>query len=195
MNAKACSQCREVKSLDDFPKEPRGKGGRRANCKACQSIRNREQYEAHRAKRLAYRKAQHAANREKENSRMRAYDAANRQAKLARLKAHREANREEAARRTRSWRKANPDRCRLYQQRKRARKMAIPYEDVDPGRIYLRDEGICGICGGKTDPADWHLDHIIPLARGGHHLYANVQVAHPFCNMSKGAREEVQVAA
>jgi 5-methylcytosine-specific restriction endonuclease McrA len=40
----------------------------------------------------------------------------------------------------------------------------------------------------KVDPANWHLDHVVPLSRGGEHSYANVQVAHPFCNLSKGPR-------
>lgn len=31
-------------------------------------------------------------------------------------------------------------------------------------------------------------DHIVPLAEGGEHSYANVQVAHVFCNRSKGGR-------
>jgi len=30
------------------------------------------------------------------------------------------------------------------------------------------------------------LDHITPMARGGHDLESNLQPAHPLCNMSKG---------
>jgi 5-methylcytosine-specific restriction endonuclease McrA len=33
-----------------------------------------------------------------------------------------------------------------------------------------------------------HLDHIVPLARGGEHSYANTQPAHPTCNRRKGAK-------
>jgi 5-methylcytosine-specific restriction endonuclease McrA len=32
-----------------------------------------------------------------------------------------------------------------------------------------------------------HIDHVIPLARGGEHSYANAQAAHGPCNMRKGA--------
>jgi 5-methylcytosine-specific restriction endonuclease McrA len=31
----------------------------------------------------------------------------------------------------------------------------------------------------------FHVDHIMPLAKGGLHCYTNVQVAHPKCNLSK----------
>ena len=54
--------------------------------------------------------------------------------------------------------------------------------------MFKRDKGRCGICRKKVDPADWHLDHIVPLSRGGEHSYANVQVTHPFCNESKGTK-------
>lgn len=198
MSTRTCTQCGAEKALAEFPKDPRGRGGRRANCKACQRIRAREQYEAHREKRLAYRRVHYAANREKLIKEMRAYDAANHEAKLARLKAYREAHREESVERAKAWRLANPERCRAHGQIKRARKKRVPYEKVDPAVVYRRDEGRCGICGEMTDPNDWHLDHIIPLSRGGHHLYLNVQVSHPVCNIAKGARmpgEEIQVAA
>lgn len=54
--------------------------------------------------------------------------------------------------------------------------------------LFRRDKGRCGLCGKKVDPANWHMDHIVPLSQGGEHSYANMQVAHPFCNVSKGAR-------
>lgn len=59
---------------------------------------------------------------------------------------------------------------------------------VDRQIVYERDEGICGICKESVDRDDFHIDHVIPLARGGKHSYADVQVAHPVCNSRKGAR-------
>lgn len=54
--------------------------------------------------------------------------------------------------------------------------------------VWDRDEGTCGICKEPAHPDDWHLDHVIPVAAGGWTGYDNVQVAHPYCNLSKGAR-------
>lgn len=34
----------------------------------------------------------------------------------------------------------------------------------------------------------WHVDHMIPLARGGQHVFSNIQVIPAFMNSSKGAR-------
>lgn len=70
--------------------------------------------------------------------------------------------------------------------------------------LYVRDGGICQICG---EPCDWSdcvrltdgamlrvgsryptIDHIIALANGGTHTWDNVQLAHHHCNCVKGAR-------
>jgi 5-methylcytosine-specific restriction endonuclease McrA len=59
-------------------------------------------------------------------------------------------------------------------------------EDVDRQIVLERDEGICHICSDPVDPNEWHLDHVVPLSKGGTHEYANVAVSHPFCNESKG---------
>jgi 5-methylcytosine-specific restriction endonuclease McrA len=54
--------------------------------------------------------------------------------------------------------------------------------------VFARDGGICQICKLPVAREAMHVDHIVPLARGGKHEYANVQLAHARCNISKGAR-------
>lgn len=51
-----------------------------------------------------------------------------------------------------------------------------------------RDDGICGICGGDVDPLNFHIDHVVPIVLRGDNTYGNVQLAHPRCNLAKGAR-------
>jgi 5-methylcytosine-specific restriction endonuclease McrA len=34
----------------------------------------------------------------------------------------------------------------------------------------------------------WHVDHIVPISKGGPHSYLNVQLAHAKCNRTKGAK-------
>ena len=101
-------------------------------------------------------------------------------------------NREAQAARERRWREQNRDRYRATQRRielnRRARKHANFVEEVDPAIVLSDHAGLCGICGSPVDPADFHVDHIVPLAKGGEHSYANTQAAHPACNLRKGAR-------
>lgn len=56
---------------------------------------------------------------------------------------------------------------------------------VDRRAIILRDKSICHICGEKCEPADIHLDHVIPLSKGGAHSPENIKVAHSRCNLDK----------
>jgi 5-methylcytosine-specific restriction endonuclease McrA len=59
--------------------------------------------------------------------------------------------------------------------------------------IFERDKWVCKLCGKKVDKSLKHnqlmsatLDHIFPIADGGSHTRANVQLAHMICNSNKG---------
>lgn len=73
---------------------------------------------------------------------------------------------------------------------RRATLREVPTERIVASEVFARDAGVCGICSQPVDPARYEIDHVVPLARGGEHTYANVQVAHPTCNRHKGARME-----
>jgi 5-methylcytosine-specific restriction endonuclease McrA len=80
--------------------------------------------------------------------------------------------------------------------RRRARKRgAQVVETIDPSRVFERDGFTCGLCGKRLamgrsvpHPKAPTVDHIVPLANGGDHSYANVQAAHFICNSVKGNR-------
>lgn len=65
--------------------------------------------------------------------------------------------------------------------------------------LFIRDKGVCQICGMPTDPHDIEnghirknyptLDHIVPLSKGGSHTWGNVQLAHMKCNAGKCDKE------
>jgi len=63
-------------------------------------------------------------------------------------------------------------------------------------RIILRTQNICGICGmpvdkslKSPDPMSPTVDHIIPIAKGGHPSdLENLQLAHRWCNRQKSDR-------
>ena len=60
-------------------------------------------------------------------------------------------------------------------------------------QIILRTQKICGICGQPVDfeykfphPLSPTVDHIIPVAKGGHpSALENLQLAHRCCNRAK----------
>lgn len=52
--------------------------------------------------------------------------------------------------------------------------------------VYERDGHRCRYCDTKDGP--FHLDHVIPVSRGGESTPDNLTVACAKCNMEKGAR-------
>ena len=88
----------------------------------------------------------------------------------------------------------NDTRKRNHQAR-RARKKGVTVEPVSLARVAERDGFMCGICETRVDmdlvypdPFSQSLDHVLPLSKGGEHSYANTQLAHLRCNVSKGDR-------
>ncbi len=166
----------------------------------------RKSYARHKDSYLARRRSYVAARREKERERARARYAANKLRTLARQKAYRadERRKEQARLKTAAWRVANTERAREASRRyqkehpeaahkststRRARKIEAFVEAVDPLVVFERDKGRCGVCRKPVKPeSKWHVDHVIPLVRGGAHCYDNVQLTHARCNQSKHAQ-------
>lgn len=150
--------------------------------------------------RAAYMKAYRKANKAKIAAKEKAYQQANKAKIAARVrayqkayqKAYRQANPEKEAARMRAYQQANPERCADISARRRARKRGATVEKVSRKLVYERDGGKCHLCGKKVGK-HWHLDHIVPLARGGEHSYKNVAVAHAKCNGSKGVKGGAQL--
>ena len=54
-------------------------------------------------------------------------------------------------------------------------------------RIFDRDEGLCVHCGCALEYDDFHVDHLLSIARGGSDDEANLAASCPPCNLAKGA--------
>lgn len=88
--------------------------------------------------------------------------------------------------------------------RHRAHMYGVAYEPgITLRKVYERDGGVCYICGCKTNRNDsWHdengyhvcgstyptIDHVVPMSKGGGHVWSNVRLACRQCNSAKGDR-------
>lgn len=96
-------------------------------------------------------------------------------------------------------REANPEKKRAKDLKRYARKKGAGIlETITVADVLERWGSLCHICGiaidlslprhAKDNKWGLHLDHVIPLAKGGNHTLENVRPAHGFCNLSKGDR-------
>lgn len=86
--------------------------------------------------------------------------------------------------------------------RHRAKKFGCEYDSsITLKKLVERDGLRCAICGKMCDwndhswseysgPLHPSIDHIMPMSKGGGHVWDNVQVAHAICNSYKGNTEE-----
>lgn len=96
-----------------------------------------------------------------------------------------------AVKRAKAWAEAHPEAIRAA---KRANKIRRKYAELSsPGvsandwlRLLNRYQHGCAYCGTRADVL--HMDHVVPLARGGLHQIGNVLPACAPCNLSKNAR-------
>lgn len=79
--------------------------------------------------------------------------------------------------------------------RRRARLVGAAVERFTREDIIARDGLTCYLCGHPVQPDDVHLDHVVPLTRGGNHTKENVRVSHSACNMAKGVLTPEQFRA
>jgi hypothetical protein len=93
------------------------------------------------------------------------------------------------------WRDANPERMRAYNARRRARKRgaAGTHTADDIAAILRRQRGKCLNCRISLKRG-FHVDHIMPLARGGSDNPSNIQLLCPSCNLSKHAKHPIEWA-
>lgn len=83
---------------------------------------------------------------------------------------------------------------RIAKAKRRDRLKGQKVENVDPFVVFDRDGWTCQICRietpkylrGTNDDRSPQLDHVIPLAKGGMHSYANTQCLCRKCNILKG---------
>ena len=168
---RVCTQCGEARSLTDFRLNSTRRWRQRV-CIPCERTRAREYA-------VQYRKDHHDQT-------------------LAAVRRWRSVpeNRARGVARTAAYQKAHPEKAIDIAHRRRLRKGATCSPTTRDYITRLRASvSYCMYCGKPFGVATPHIDHMMPLSRGGNHAESNLTIACAFCNISKGDRTPEEFAA
>jgi len=182
---KACGE--ELPATSEFfvtvRNKEKGWSGLATECRDCRNKRFGPYYEENREELIARATAQTNARRQtpegREKERVWARDGARR----------RSADPKKRARKTRvqrAYNKKNPEVFMASRAKRRARLLEAEgaYTATDVRKQYAKQRGRCFWCKEEVGD-DYHVDHYVPLSRGGSNWPSNIRIACSSCNLSK----------
>ena len=206
-DVRQCGICVAIKEITEFQWR-KDSGNYRKNCKACEASRlrkyraehpekwqayygeNREQLLAQKRQRYQDNAVQHRnrakAYRENNPDYVATYEQENKERIRERKRKYYLANKTHIDARNRDHYNANKGAALARYTKRRARKANAEgqYTKDDIKKQYESQRGKCWYCLTKLDDS-YHVDHRIPLARGGSNYPGNLVVACGYCNRSK----------
>jgi len=204
-NQKQCTKCKEWKQATNefFGKKNKSSLGLVSQCRNCVCEKTREWCKAnperHKENKRKWKKTEQARekgrkwyeeNRKRIIEKNRKWVKANPELAKEKNRKWREGNLDRAKELTRKWRKENPKKLLAYNQNRRALKAnAAGHATVEQIKSRFQyHENRCYYCGDSE--SGLHVEHRIPLSRGGSNWPSNLVPACQSCNFSKHTKTE-----
>lgn len=192
---KTCTKCGIDKDLSCFRKSKKGRFGVLSQCKDCKKISDADYHE--RVKNTPEYKAKvkkyYEENRQEILDYHKRYNIENSE----KIKEYRKNNKESIAQRFRDWCAKNPEKVRARNLKAKAKRRygtigKFTKEDIE--KILMAQRHKCAYCHANLKKIGYHLDHIIPLAKGGTNWPNNIQACCEDCNWEKNAKDPIDFA-
>lgn len=211
-NLKRCSKCHEWKPLDAFHKSKSSRDGLKSACAECRCSyeasrraarsdeikqRRRDRYATdpeYRAEAIAGARRRALKNKDQVLFRQHQWYEANKPRLLDKARLYRAENLEAIRSRNRAYMQTAQGRAAKTQSARRRRtRVALrgSYTGSDIEAIRAAQGNRCYLCGKKLKK--YHIDHFIPLAKGGTNDPGNLRLACPKCNLNKGAKHPFEL--
>lgn len=216
---KNCTICSEEKLITEFFRNRNSKDGYLGQCKSCiksfreenkekrkiylektkeeRRIKQRDYYEANKERIRLLNKDYYILNKERIDAANKAWSDANKERCAAQQKAWREANKERHIANSKAWREANPDRYSASKRNNVRHRRAIKrnaignHTTTDVLNLLVLQRNKCACCL-KSIKNGYHVDHVIPLSKGGSNDKYNLQLLCAPCNLSKSAKDPIE---
>lgn len=182
---KTCSQCKLDLSLDCF--SPNG-NRLRSNCKKCQAKKRKIFVSKNKDKVLKQNHLSYENNKDTILDKKKIYHIKNRDVILDNHKDYYLVNKETILAKVMAYRKKHPEVYRASNSKRRAQKRAAICNVSSEEIRMLKEEYnyCCAYCSSQTNENNpLHIDHMIPLSKGGQHIIENLLPACRDCNLKK----------
>lgn len=187
---RTCFRCKKdyPQTAEYFTIDKRRKDGLTNRCRSCDREYHNQYYDTHKEKHLASGRKYRENNREKVRAAEKRRYYKNHDHMLIMKAKWRENNREKVNDITKKhyWKDAEKSRrrARVVHSTRRMLGGTPDYTGDDIKMLYETQKGRCWWCGRKLDNK-YHIDHRIPLAKGGADKLTNLCIACPDCNHRK----------
>jgi len=183
--SRRCTTCGETKPFADFNKSPTGKHGLASQCKLCRSAWHRKYYQANKDKIIAKSLDYARAHKEEIAAWHRVYYVANKEKIKEKSRRWYIEHKERSAASRRAY--SQTPHGRAVRQASRARRRMLPdmsyITATTMQEVQEASNGICPYCGEPFE--NGHIDHIIPVSKGGTNDRKNLTYCCAHCNLVK----------
>jgi 5-methylcytosine-specific restriction endonuclease McrA len=97
---------------------------------------------------------------------------------------------------TKFYARNNPDKIRIIKSNYKFKRRALEKTGASTKELKIwlsKQHKICYWCNKKCDD-DFHIDHYLPLSKGGLHKIENLVISCPTCNLTKSAKDPYEYA-
>lgn len=156
--------------------------------------------EGNKKKRAEYDKSYRESNLEEYKAKRRAYYKANKDLIYKKVKEYQNNNMDKVIEWKKAYARRNPEVGRQAKRRRRAKEKSVPFEKYTTEEVLALYGTNCFICSKPINlnaprqcgKPGWrhalHIDHLIPISRGGSDTLDNVRPTHGECNIHKSMK-------
>lgn len=181
---KNCSKCKQYKNIDNFHQDNSRRDGYCHKCKECVRQYYVEHNEGLKARSAAWKKA----NPGKYKAYLKAWNQENKGRCFAYSKRYRENNLDKRRQYESDYKVQNRERYTIHQRNYRALKAKADgsHTQKEIEQMYEDQEGRCAYCSIALE-GKYHVDHMVPISRGGTNGWENLAITCAFCNLRKNS--------
>lgn len=216
-NGRICTKCGVYKDYQYFYRCSKVKSGYESRCKECSQKelnayrqknrelvrkKEREYYAENKEMHSKIHKKYREKNKEKIYKKSNEWYRKNKERVKVKSAIYYKENRTRIRDMNKQWHLKNKDRAYSRVLKRRSLKHCVAFAGVKRKEILDRDNWTCQKCGVKVhdrNKGDWndefkaHLDHIIPISKGGDSTPENMQVLCRTCNLRKSDKTEIEI--